>query len=248
VVRRLIGHVTGTPFGLRGIVRTSLGYEPYDVRLPRLARSLMVPLTSANRWHGSTSRLDVSSPVSTRSAASRALIRVQIPTADLRLSSSRRVPDRSHLSPVDAFLSVVSCRMSGESAWVRMLRSGSIGCPVSTARFGAHSPVCERFVRGGPARDTAARQSHTADRSVSGPGICLHRAVLARLVIPSQSARPAGSGPSLTVHSGASRRTNDLERPSLLGLSWADGNGMNRLAAYGRLRWRASADAPVRWA
>ncbi len=65
--------------------RSSLGYEQYDGRLWRPARSLATVLTSADGWRMSTSILGVSL-VSARSAASRAQTRAQILAADLRFS------------------------------------------------------------------------------------------------------------------------------------------------------------------
>jgi len=41
-------HATGTPFGARGSVRSSLGYEQYDARLRRLGSSSVVALTSVD--------------------------------------------------------------------------------------------------------------------------------------------------------------------------------------------------------
>jgi hypothetical protein len=55
------------------------------------------------------------------------------------------------------------------------------------------------------------------------------RALAARLVIPSPSAHPPGSGAGATGQGGAPHRTNDLMALGLLGLPWAGGDGMTRL-------------------
>jgi hypothetical protein len=65
-----------------GIDRQSLDYEPYDVHLSRLERSLVSALTSTYRRLLSVTRLGVS-PVPARPAVSRAQIRAQIWRNDL---------------------------------------------------------------------------------------------------------------------------------------------------------------------
>jgi hypothetical protein len=65
--------------------RSSLGYEQYDRRLYRPARSLASVLTSTDGSRLSTSILGAS-PVSACSAASRAQTRAQILAANLRFS------------------------------------------------------------------------------------------------------------------------------------------------------------------
>jgi len=67
----------------------SLGYEPYDRRPRRLARSPMTMLTATNRRHASLASQSDSS-VSIRPGASRAQIRTQLLATDLHFRGFER--------------------------------------------------------------------------------------------------------------------------------------------------------------